>query len=351
MHALIWIPPDDVPSIAYDLLPLLALAQTMTEHITVVGHADAVRTLAKHGASRAIVVRGTLTLADVLARLDDVQLVLALDCMGDMPHGWRLLRRVGMVQSADTYSVTATQYIPHAQRTVRVELPAVLTVVPSVLDVDIPPMTASPIVETWDAPPAPIASRSAPLIWNGTPSQAADYLLDWLQERGLYDADYPLPNGATLIRQEAVDDVTAVHQAALVFDVGKGLAYRDGIPAPTPNQFREHVQAAFHQQVIPLAKVFGAGVTASRAIVDAAGIPSAYLIGQSGKRIAPDVLVAWGVSGAAQHLHGVMPSVRVVAINPDPDAPIMARAEVVAPVSAYEVLAALQENVTTIRHS
>jgi electron transfer flavoprotein alpha subunit len=76
-----------------------------------------------------------------------------------------------------------------------------------------------------------------------------------------------------------------------------------------------------------LASLLGGAVGGSRVVTSAGWRPHADQIGQTGLRIAPDIYIACGISGAIQHIVGCKAAKHILAINTDAEAPIMGVAD------------------------
>lgn len=109
--------------------------------------------------------------------------------------------------------------------------------------------------------------------------------------------------------QAAVGEVD-ITQSTLLVSVGRGLREDKNMP-----------------MVEELAKLMGADISGSRAVIDAGWLPADRQVGISGKTVKPKLYLALGISGAFQHVTGMKGSDLVVAVNKDPDAPIFQYAD------------------------
>jgi electron transfer flavoprotein alpha subunit len=81
------------------------------------------------------------------------------------------------------------------------------------------------------------------------------------------------------------------------------------------------------RQLDELAGLLGGVVGCSRAVTNAGWRPHADQIGQTGTKIAPEIYIACGISGATQHIVGARGAKKILVINTDADAPIMSHAD------------------------
>jgi len=117
-----------------------------------------------------------------------------------------------------------------------------------------------------------------------------------------------------------------ITQADFLLSIGRGIGDVDAI-----SQFEE------------LATKMGATLSVSRPIVDAGWMPASRQVGQSGKTVKPKVYLAFGISGAVQHLAGMKASGTIIAVNTDPEASIFNVAHYGAAVDLFDVAEELEK--------
>ena len=136
--------------------------------------------------------------------------------------------------------------------------------------------------------------------------------------------DLAAERGSARSRHLGYEDAPAaavdLSRAPFVLTIGRGIGERDDV-------------ALFEE----LAEKAGAVLCSSRPLVDAGWMPRDRQVGQSGATVKPAVYLAFGVSGANEHLAGMKGSGTIIAVNTDPRARIFTTAHFGAVADACEV--------------
>ena len=144
----------------------------------------------------------------------------------------------------------------------------------------------------------------------------------------------PAPDLKAVIK-ELISDASGdidLADADIVVSVGRGTKDQAGIDL-----------------VKGLAADLNAGFGSSRAMVDAGFMPHGKQVGQTGKIVAPSLYMAFGISGAIQHLAGMNGSKVILAVNKDPEAPIFNVADYGIVGDLFEVVPILREEIKKVR--
>jgi electron transfer flavoprotein alpha subunit len=90
-----------------------------------------------------------------------------------------------------------------------------------------------------------------------------------------------------------------------------------------------------------LAALLGGVVGVSRVVTSEGWLPHSMQVGQTGTKITPDLYLACGISGAIQHIAGCSGAKHLIAVNKDPSAPMMTRADYAVIGDLHEIIPAL----------
>ncbi|MFC7046115.1 electron transfer flavoprotein subunit alpha/FixB family protein [Halobacteriaceae archaeon GCM10025711] len=101
-------------------------------------------------------------------------------------------------------------------------------------------------------------------------------------------------------------------------------------------------------QLEELADLLNGAVGSSRAAVNEGWRPHDDQIGQTGAKIAPDLYIAAGISGAVQHMVGCKGAENILAINTDPEAAIIQKADYAVLADLHEVVPKLNEELQNL---
>ncbi|MBF0547186.1 MAG: 4Fe-4S binding protein [Candidatus Riflebacteria bacterium] len=143
------------------------------------------------------------------------------------------------------------------------------------------------------------------------------------------------PEDLSVIIKEIIADTSKkvdLSEAEIIVSGGRGVG--------TPAGFK---------LIEELANSLGGQIGASRAAVEAGWISHDHQVGQTGKSVSPKIYFACGISGAIQHLAGISGADYIVAINKDPEAPMVKEADVSIIGDLYQILPLLTKEIQKIR--
>ena len=179
------------------------------------------------------------------------------------------------------------------------------------LTTDVALMTVAPHVIAVDDAGAAAAAGSSPVVARFAPEVIDRDLLGRVTGR-----EAPAAGGISLT------------DAKVVVGGGRGVGSAEGFG-----------------ELEELAALLGGAVGGSRVVTSAGWRPHSDQIGQTGLRIAPDLYIACGISGAIQHIVGCKAAKRILAINTDPDSPIMAAADYAVIGDLHQVVPAISAEI------
>ncbi len=137
-------------------------------------------------------------------------------------------------------------------------------------------------------------------------------------------SDQDLVARVTSTGQKEVDQSDSLKSARVVVGAGRGAGGPDGF-----------------EPVSELAELLGGTLGVSRVVTSLGWRPHHEQVGQTGSRIAPELYIPCGISGAIQHWAGCASSKVILAVNTDPEAPMMTKATYAVVGDMHEVVPAI----------
>jgi electron transfer flavoprotein alpha subunit len=120
----------------------------------------------------------------------------------------------------------------------------------------------------------------------------------------------------------------SLKSAKVVVGAGRGAGSADGF-----------------EDLLELSSLLGASLGVSRVVTSLGWRPHHEQVGQTGSRISPDLYIPCGISGAIQHWAGCSSAKNILAINTDPDAPMVTKATHAVIGDLHEVVPAINAEI------
>jgi electron transfer flavoprotein alpha subunit len=145
--------------------------------------------------------------------------------------------------------------------------------------------------------------------------------------------DVPLTDADLVARvmrtEEGEPDASGdLKSAKVVVGAGRGAGSADGF-----------------KDLLELTDLLGASLGVSRVVTSLGWRPHHEQVGQTGSRISPDLYIPCGISGAIQHWAGCASAKTILAINTDPDAPMVTKAHYAVIGDLHEIVPAINEEI------
>ena len=158
--------------------------------------------------------------------------------------------------------------------------------------------------------------------WSATPAESPA-TATW-EEFSPEVSEHDLLARVTATGQKEVDHSDSLKSARVVVGAGRGAGSADGFGP-----------------VSELAEMLGGSLGVSRVVTSLGWRPHHEQVGQTGSRIAPEIYIPCGISGAIQHWAGCASSKVILAVNTDAEAPMMTKADYAVVGDMHEVVPAI----------